>query len=191
MCPEYDLLALHLCLMSVITFAVVSTYQNFANRTATDYDLRNMSWRHKVSPKKWQEAAQRLSMTPTMVDGPSLDDWLGRKSPTKPRKATVNSEGRPFAVFLRGRTGVVGLRPTNASSSRFTAQGDVGDDPQFSHQHIDQDEAVIFNIEEQSWHQCQCNQQWHAWNTQVLPSLIEPYMELLCVTNNFHDHPIP
>jgi hypothetical protein len=148
-----------------------------------------MSWRTRLSPQKKQAAADRVHTTPTLTEGPLLDEWLGTKSPKKKKRMSVMTENRPIAVFPGGRTGAVGRRPIEVSSSQNHVDGHVYDVLQFDEQNIGYGEMAVIETNTQSRHQRRRRSEWHTWNTQVIPSLIEPYAELLRVTKSLRDAP--
>ena len=136
-----------------------------------------MSWRTPLSPQKRRAAAEKLHTEPALTEGPSLDDWLGGKSPKKNKRTPKKSEDRPIVVFPRGKTGAIGRQPRKTTEN-YTDEY-LGDDAQ--NVEVSDPFASEFNTQTQTQtrHQRRRQKQWRTWNFEVLPSLIEPYMELL------------
>lgn len=127
-----------------------------------------------------------MDAVPTLVPGPPADDFF------KNRKA-LKTQTRPIAVLPGNKTVAVEKRTRKPGITCETEQHDstIHDgEAGLSSQYADIGDAAndigdtTIHITGRSRHQQRKSKQWLRWDTDVIPSLVDPYMELMRVSDS-------
>lgn len=150
--------------------------------------MSGRGWGRPLTAAERAKIAAQMDLEPVAVPGPALVEWwknskvIAKNSPATPRPIALLPKGRTVAVGSQKRT----IATTNGDGSSFEMLYGLDDNALDDIRAGETPRTV--NVLGRTRHRQHRSNQWHRWITEVIPSLMEPYMELMRDSDSLQKH---